>query len=51
MKPLRCSNIPLILNWLRKKQALLLEWKKYLVLLNCVDTSLAPDIKWLGMPE
>ncbi|WP_336246323.1 hypothetical protein [Photorhabdus akhurstii] len=20
-------------------------------MLNCVDTSLAPDIKWLGMPE
>lgn len=26
--------------------ALLLEWKKYRVLLNRVDTSIAPDIEW-----
>ncbi|EQC00276.1 tail fiber assembly protein [Photorhabdus temperata] len=29
----------------------LLNWKKYLVLLSRVDTSLAPDIKWPKMPE
>ncbi|KMW71943.1 tail assembly protein [Photorhabdus luminescens subsp. luminescens] len=34
-----------------EEQALLLEWKKYLVLLNRVDTSLVPDIKWPEMPE
>ncbi|MBS9435474.1 tail fiber assembly protein [Photorhabdus hainanensis] len=34
-----------------EEQTLLLEWKKYLVLLNRVDTSLAPDIKWPEMPE
>ncbi|WP_391529918.1 tail fiber assembly protein [Photorhabdus akhurstii] len=34
-----------------KEQALLLEWKKYLVLLNRVDASLVPDIKWPEMLE
>ncbi|TDB42625.1 tail fiber assembly protein [Photorhabdus luminescens] len=34
-----------------EEQTLLLEWKKYLVLLNRVDTSLVPDIKWPEMPE
>ncbi len=34
-----------------EEQALLLEWKKYLVLLSPVDTSIAPDIKWPEMPE
>ncbi|ERT10941.1 tail fiber assembly protein [Photorhabdus temperata] len=29
----------------------LLNWKKYLVLLSRVDTSLAPDIEWPKMPE
>ncbi|MTC35819.1 tail fiber assembly protein [Providencia alcalifaciens] len=30
--------------------ALLKEWKKYRVLLNRVDTSLAPDINWPQKP-
>ncbi|MCW7764601.1 tail fiber assembly protein [Photorhabdus luminescens] len=34
-----------------EEQALLLEWKKYLVLLNRVDTSLVPDIEWPEIPE
>ncbi|MEK9495097.1 tail fiber assembly protein [Photorhabdus sp. P32] len=34
-----------------EEQALLLEWKKYLVLLNHVDTSLAPDIEWPEIPK
>ncbi|MCA6222914.1 tail fiber assembly protein [Photorhabdus antumapuensis] len=34
-----------------EEQALLLEWKKYLVLLNRVDTSLAPDIEWPEIPK
>ncbi|MCT8345394.1 MULTISPECIES: tail fiber assembly protein [Photorhabdus] len=34
-----------------EEQALLLEWKKYLVLLSRVDTSIAPDIKWPEIPE
>uniref|UniRef100_UPI0036D9FB6F tail fiber assembly protein n=1 Tax=Photorhabdus sp. RM322S TaxID=3342825 RepID=UPI0036D9FB6F len=34
-----------------EEQSLLLEWKKYLVLLNHVDSSLAPDIEWPKMPE
>jgi hypothetical protein len=31
--------------------ALLLEWKKYRVLLNRIDTSIAPDIEWPAPPE
>lgn len=31
--------------------ALLLEWKKYRVLLNRVDTSNAPDIEWPVAPD
>uniref|UniRef100_UPI0036DE70AE tail fiber assembly protein n=1 Tax=Photorhabdus sp. RM322S TaxID=3342825 RepID=UPI0036DE70AE len=34
-----------------EEKAQLLNWKKYLVLLNRVDTSLAPDIEWPKMPE
>lgn len=30
--------------------ALLLEWKKYRVLLNRIDTSVAPDIEWPTVP-
>lgn len=33
-----------------EEQALLLEWKKYRVLLNRVDTSVAPDIEWPEKP-
>lgn len=29
----------------------LTKWKKYRVLLNCVDTSTAPDIDWPKKPE
>lgn len=29
----------------------LLEWKKYRVLLNRIDTSLAPDIDWPSLPN
>lgn len=31
--------------------ALLLEWKKYRVLLNRIDTSIAPDIEWPVAPD
>lgn len=31
--------------------ALLLEWKKYRVLLNRLDTSIAPDIEWPNAPN
>ncbi|MCC8422973.1 tail fiber assembly protein [Photorhabdus thracensis] len=34
-----------------EEKAQLLNWKKYLVLLSRVDTSLAPDIEWPKMPE
>ncbi|MBS9436898.1 tail fiber assembly protein [Photorhabdus noenieputensis] len=34
-----------------EEQTLLLEWKKYLVLLNRIDTSLAPDIEWPEIPK
>ncbi|NHB97971.1 tail fiber assembly protein [Photorhabdus stackebrandtii] len=34
-----------------EEKVLLLEWKKYLVLLSRVDTSLAPDITWPEMPK
>lgn len=33
-----------------EEEALLKEWKKYRVLLNRVDTSLAPDIEWPEKP-
>ncbi|EOJ6244137.1 TPA: tail fiber assembly protein, partial [Escherichia coli] len=34
-----------------EEENLLLEaWKKYRVLLNRVDTSVAPDIEWLIQP-
>lgn len=33
------------------EHALLLSWKKYRVLLNRIDTSLAPDIDWPVMPS
>ncbi|KAA1174034.1 tail fiber assembly protein [Photorhabdus heterorhabditis] len=34
-----------------EEQALLPEWKKYVVLLSRVDVSLAPNIKWPEIPE
>lgn len=34
-----------------EEEALLKEWKKYRVLLNRVDTSLAPDIEWPVKPQ
>ncbi|WP_036772242.1 tail fiber assembly protein [Photorhabdus australis] len=33
------------------EKALLLDWKKYLVLLSRIDTSLAPDINWPEKPQ
>ncbi|KAA1172566.1 tail fiber assembly protein [Photorhabdus heterorhabditis] len=33
------------------EKALLLAWKKYLVLLSRVDTSITPDIDWPQVPE
>ncbi|WP_409249239.1 tail fiber assembly protein [Enterobacter hormaechei] len=33
-----------------KEEALLLEWKKYRILLNRVETSKAPDIEWPVKP-
>ncbi|AUA43589.1 tail fiber assembly protein [Escherichia coli O158/O8:H27] len=33
-----------------EEKALLAAWKKYRVLLNCVDTSTAPDIEWPTVP-
>ncbi len=34
-----------------EEEALLREWKKYRVMLNRVDTSLAPDITWPQKPQ
>lgn len=34
-----------------EEKAQLIEWKKYRVLLNRVDTSTAPDIEWPEKPE
>ncbi|MCW7762148.1 tail fiber assembly protein [Photorhabdus luminescens] len=34
-----------------KEKLLLLDWKKYLVLLNRIDISLSPDINWPEKPE
>ncbi|HBL8879648.1 TPA: tail fiber assembly protein [Enterobacter cloacae] len=34
-----------------KEATLLVEWKKYRVLLNRVDTSKAPEIEWPEVPE
>ncbi|WP_350307531.1 tail fiber assembly protein [Photorhabdus viridis] len=34
-----------------EEKALLFGWKKYLVLLSRVDTSLAPDVTWPEMPK
>ncbi|MGJ0639414.1 tail fiber assembly protein [Xenorhabdus bovienii] len=34
-----------------KEQAVLTEWKKYCVLLNRVDCTTAPDIKWPEQPK
>ncbi len=34
-----------------EEQALLPEWKKYVVLLSRIDVSLAPNIKWPEIPE
>ncbi|WP_445497317.1 tail fiber assembly protein [Photorhabdus sp. SF281] len=36
---------------LEAEKALLLDWKKYLVLLSRVDISLAPDISWPEKPQ
>ncbi|EFE1381709.1 TPA: tail fiber assembly protein [Escherichia coli] len=33
-----------------EEKALLAAWKKYRVLLNRVDTSVAPDIEWPAIP-
>ncbi|AVE96924.1 TPA: tail fiber assembly protein [Escherichia coli] len=33
-----------------EEKALLAAWKTYRVLLNRVDTSVAPDIEWLIQP-
>ncbi|WP_387794709.1 tail fiber assembly protein, partial [Photorhabdus sp. RM125S] len=33
------------------EKALLLDWKKYLVLLSRIDISLAPDITWPEKPQ
>ncbi|EJL0263458.1 tail fiber assembly protein, partial [Escherichia coli] len=33
-----------------EENSLLEAWKKYRVLLNRVDTSVAPDIEWLIQP-
>ncbi|EFC7755631.1 tail fiber assembly protein [Escherichia coli] len=35
---------------LRKKPRCRNAWKKYRVLLNCVDTSVVPDIEWPALP-
>ncbi|HGZ2335536.1 TPA: tail fiber assembly protein, partial [Shigella boydii] len=34
-----------------EENSLLEAWKKYRVLLNCVDTSTAPDIEWPEEPD
>ncbi|EEC7186555.1 tail fiber assembly protein [Escherichia coli] len=34
-----------------EENSLLEAWKKYRVLLNCVDTSTAPDIEWPEEPR
>lgn len=35
----------------KEEAELLVEWKKYRVLLNRVDTSKAPDIEWPEKPQ
>ncbi|MCG3461655.1 tail fiber assembly protein [Xenorhabdus bovienii] len=35
----------------KEEQVSLLAWKKYCVLLNRVDCSTAPDVKWPEQPK